>query len=276
LKRRRVSTTYDDQYSKLFSQESSRAATEALLERYPFWALWMGARTVYVDSRVREALRRGTKQVVLLGSGLDARALRFRGEAQFYEIDQPATLDFKKETLGGDLPSRLLPATDYLTTFSHLPSALADVGLDWSEPVIVVWEGNLPYVPRLEAQRLMTDLLAAGSRSSTTVVFDTMSSVVAREDRKIHTGDRTLDAALERLMAAYGDGSNMWIGDWRPTDLPAHAHIADSTDSMTYVQALYGDPVLDALYAKDHSLTHLLPALSREYAFHTVVVGAAN
>ena len=68
----------------------------------------MGVRTKYFDDYLLAAVRSGVRQVVILASGLDARAYRLDWPAgtTVYEIDQPQVIEFKTRTLatlGADL-----------------------------------------------------------------------------------------------------------------------------------------------------------------------------
>jgi methyltransferase (TIGR00027 family) len=69
-------------------------------------------RTRFIDDALRDALREGLDQVVILGAGLDTRAYRIPGidEARVFELDHPATQAWKRkrlERLLGELPSHV-------------------------------------------------------------------------------------------------------------------------------------------------------------------------
>ena len=76
-------------------------------------------RTRFVDSEVARAIGHGVAQVVLLGAGYDARALRFGGGAtRWFEVDHPDTLEDKQQrlsSLGAD-QSRVTYVEADLTT----------------------------------------------------------------------------------------------------------------------------------------------------------------
>ena len=63
----------------------------------------MSARTRYFDGFLRDAMAAGIRQVVILASGLDARAYRLSwpADAKLFEIDQPLVIEFKTTTLEG-------------------------------------------------------------------------------------------------------------------------------------------------------------------------------
>src|SRR6185312_11753629 len=60
-------------------------------------------RTRYFDDFFMHASRDGVRQVVILASGLDTRAYRlpWLRDTTVYEVDQPAVIAFKTDTLAG-------------------------------------------------------------------------------------------------------------------------------------------------------------------------------
>jgi hypothetical protein len=70
-------------------------------------------RTRHTDALFEESLRKGAKQVVILGAGLDSRAYRYRDRLRgirIFEIDFPPTQEYKKKRvceIFGVLPSSL-------------------------------------------------------------------------------------------------------------------------------------------------------------------------
>lgn len=61
----------------------------------------MAVRTKFFDEYFAAATARGVRQAVILASGLDSRAYRLAWppSTTVYEIDQPAVIDFKTDTL---------------------------------------------------------------------------------------------------------------------------------------------------------------------------------
>ena len=93
----------------------------------------MGLRTKYFDDYLLAAVASGVRQVVILASGLDARAYRLDWPADtvVYEIDQPQVIEFKTRTLA-DLGAE--PTATRRTVAIDLrgdwPAALQAAGLD--------------------------------------------------------------------------------------------------------------------------------------------------
>ncbi|HET7741123.1 MAG TPA: SAM-dependent methyltransferase [Mycobacterium sp.] len=130
-------------------------------------------RTRYFDDFFMHASRDGVRQVVILASGLDTRAYRlpWLRDTTVYEVDQPAVIAFKTDTLAG-LGAE--PTAQLRTVSVDLrddwPAALRAAGFDSSAPTAWSAEGLLVYLPPEAQDRLFDDitaLSAPGSRLAT-------------------------------------------------------------------------------------------------------------
>ena len=130
----------------------------------------MAVRTKFFDQFFLDATRAGVTQVVILASGLDARAYRLAWPAGtvVYEVDQPQVIDFKSTTLAelGAAPTadRRVVAVDLRDDW---PTALRAAGFDPGRPAAWSAEGLLGYLPPEAQDRLLdtiTELSAPGSR----------------------------------------------------------------------------------------------------------------
>ena len=134
----------------------------------------MVVRTKFFDGCLADATDAGLRQVVILASGLDARAYRlpWPGETVIYEIDQPPVIDFKTNTLA-DLGAE--PTTTRRTVAVDLrgdwPTALRATGFDPGRPTAWLAEGLLIYLPG-EAQDRLFDNITALSEPGSTVATD--------------------------------------------------------------------------------------------------------
>jgi methyltransferase (TIGR00027 family) len=138
----------------------------------------MAARTQFFDSFFQDAALAGIRQVVILASGLDARAYRLTWPAgtTVFEIDQPEVIAFKAATLqrlGAD------PTTELRTVAIDLrqdwPAALVEAGFDKSRPTAWIAEGLLGYLPPEAQDRLMDNISALsveGSRLAVEAIPD--------------------------------------------------------------------------------------------------------
>ena len=133
----------------------------------------MAVRTKFFDEFFTDATKAGIKQVVILASGLDARAYRLAWPAGtvVYEIDQPQVIDFKSRTMAelGATPTayRRTVAVDLRDDW---PAALRAAGFDPAQPAAWSAEGLLGYLPPEAQDRLLdtiTELSAPGSRIAT-------------------------------------------------------------------------------------------------------------
>jgi methyltransferase (TIGR00027 family) len=130
----------------------------------------MAVRTRYFDQFFTQAASAGTRQAVILASGLDTRAYRLRwpAETTVFEIDQPEVIEFKTATLT-DLG--VTPTADCRAVPADLrqdwPARLRQAGFDADRPTAWIAEGLLHYLAPDAKQRLLeniTALSAVGSR----------------------------------------------------------------------------------------------------------------
>jgi methyltransferase (TIGR00027 family) len=133
----------------------------------------MAVRTKFYDEFFIDATQAGIRQVVILASGLDARAYRLPWPAgtTVYEIDQPQVIEFKSRALAemGAQPTahRRAVAIDLRDDW---PAALRAAGFDPDQPTAWSAEGLLGYLPPEAQDRLLdtlTALSAEGSRIAT-------------------------------------------------------------------------------------------------------------
>ncbi|GMA98150.1 SAM-dependent methyltransferase [Pelosinus sp. IPA-1] len=107
-------------------------------------------RTKYIDDSLQSAIESGIEQVVILGAGLDTRPYRISGRdhIKFFEIDMPSIQDYKKKKVKnylGSLPENVvfIPIDFNIQT---LDEVIAGKGLDFSKPIVFIWEGVTPYI----------------------------------------------------------------------------------------------------------------------------------
>ncbi len=127
-------------------------------------------RTRAIDDLVRDAIRSGARQLVLLGAGFDSRACRLEeaGKITVFEVDHPATQQVKKERLKTCM-DRLPANIRYVTADferDNLEAKLAESGYDPATPAIAVWEGVISYLTESAVQgafAVLARLLAPSS-----------------------------------------------------------------------------------------------------------------
>jgi methyltransferase (TIGR00027 family) len=172
------------------------------------WLLYMQVRTFALDQEVVRFAQAGGRQLVLLGAGLDARALRLRDLGlHVFEIDHPAT-QARKRQLAGEA------ATFVAWDFEHdplerLPARLCDVGYRRTDRACVVWEGVTMYLSEAANAAtfaMLADLLAPDSVVAFTYFAKQLLQAPALGERFIR-----------RFVARRGEP---WVFGFEPDALP--------------------------------------------------------
>ncbi|SON60681.1 Putative S-adenosyl-L-methionine-dependent methyltransferase [Mycobacterium simulans] len=134
----------------------------------------MACRTRFYDQFFLDATRHGIRQVVILASGLDARAYRLPWPAGtvVYEVDMPEVIEFKTSTLSGlgaePTAERRTVAVDLRDDWA---AALRAAGFDPKSPAAWSAEGLLVYLPD-EAQDGLFDNITALSAPDSRLAFE--------------------------------------------------------------------------------------------------------
>lgn len=160
----------------------------------------MAVRTKFFDDCCTAATTAGVAQVVILASGLDARAYRLAWPpgTVVYELDQPKVIEFKTGTLRdlGAAPTathRPVP----IDLRDDWPAALREAGFSPAQPTAWLAEGLLIYLPADAQDRLfdqITELSAPGSTIATEyapgiVDFDATKASTLSEPLREHGFD---------------------------------------------------------------------------------------
>ncbi|MFI7665500.1 class I SAM-dependent methyltransferase [Nocardia sp. NPDC049526] len=125
--------------------------------------LFLAARARFAEDTVTDAVAAGTRQVVILGAGLDTFAYRNpHPDVRVFEVDHPDTQEWKRQQLdaaGIELPASLTFApVDFES--QTLAAGLAAAGFDRSRPAAFVWLGVIMYLTRdtiLDTLRFVAD-----------------------------------------------------------------------------------------------------------------------
>ena len=129
------------------------------------------SRTKFFDAALVDALRKGARQVVVLGAGFDSRGYRFQSRLtgkRFFEVDYGPTQEYKKERVKeilGALPVsvRYVPI-DF--TKDSLLEQLSKAGYSQREKTVFIWEGVVYYLPESSVKstlQFVRDHAAVGS-----------------------------------------------------------------------------------------------------------------
>ncbi len=154
-------------------RRSPRLAGLLFSNRAPLRRLTLGLalRTRCLDDAARAFFAAGGRQVLILGAGLDARALRLGNEllgVVWFEVDHPDSQSAKRAALPQARDTRYV-AHDFEadTTGGALPAKLRGAGFDASRRTLVLWEGVIMYLTQHaieQSVRMLHALLAPGSQ----------------------------------------------------------------------------------------------------------------
>jgi methyltransferase (TIGR00027 family) len=154
------------------------------------------ARTKLLDSVFVDALERGFPQVVILGAGMDTRALRFKNKnkgTKVFELDLPITQHPKLDILNRKrvtLPEKLVFIPIDFNKQS-LAEALLAAGYQENVLSLFLWEGVTMYLTA-EAVDSTLAFIRNSTAEGSIVVFDYLyASVLRREGR--HYGEEISD-----------------------------------------------------------------------------------
>ncbi|MGW8380842.1 class I SAM-dependent methyltransferase [Streptomyces sp. ODS28] len=163
---------------------------------------YIGVRSRVFDDYLTGAAGEGVTQLVILASGLDTRAFRlpWPSGTRCFELDQPAVLDFKLETLAAEGAA---PRCEHRPVRVDLRddwgSALEEAGFDRDRPTAWLAEGLLPYLPPEAEAHLfkeITRLSAPGSRLSVEQINDITGAL---DDPMMKETSDNLGLGLESL-----------------------------------------------------------------------------
>ena len=197
----------------------------------------LAARTRYIDAFFSRAGDAGIRQVVILASGLDARAYRLPWAAgtTVYEIDQPQVIEFKTATIAelGSKPTADLRAVP-IDLRRDWPAALREAGFDTGRPAAWAAEGLLGFLPSDAQDRLLDNVTALSADGSQLVAEVFLNSGANQQALNAATGrwrENGLDVELENLgfpgerndVATY-----LTERGWHPVRTPLNQMLADN------------------------------------------------
>ena len=195
---------YTDPIVGLFLNDDSKRAAGRVAASFPPTRDLVRIRTKYLDDMLEQQLRSNVRQVVILGAGLDTRAVRKRSASvNYFEIDDPATLSLKQacyERHGFDVNVTFMPG-DYVK--DGLITLLARSGFVFDLPAYFIWEGNTMYLPRDYTRRILAELKHHVRRFE--LSFDYMTDSVVSKT----TGDPAITSfveSFERMGAPWMSG----------------------------------------------------------------------
>jgi methyltransferase (TIGR00027 family) len=171
-------------------------------------------RSRYTEDALGRAVGRGVGQYVILGAGLDTFAYRsgpLAGQLRVFEVDHPATQDWKRRALA----AARLAEPDSVTfvpadlAADSLAGRLAAAGFDTAAPALVSWLGVTMYLTR---DAIAATLAAIGGLApGTELVADYMLPEGLRDEAGAGYAALVAQASAER--------GEPWLSWFAPAEL---------------------------------------------------------
>lgn len=143
--------------------------------RFPGASVTIGSRVRFVDDCLKNCIKDGIEQLVILGAGYDARSYRFDklNERVVFEVDHPSTQTLKKKKVK-DIFGILPRHVEYVPVDfekDELISKLVGAGFNQNLKTLFLWEGVSKYLTTNAVNRLLT-VVSDNSCKGSSIVFD--------------------------------------------------------------------------------------------------------
>jgi methyltransferase (TIGR00027 family) len=188
---------------------------DAVLQMHPTYATII-VRTRHAEDALAAGVARGVRQYVIVGAGMDSFALRrpdFASELEIFEVDHPATQEFKKLRLhdcGVAVPDRLhFVAADL--SVEPLGSALGRSSFSHDELSFFSWLGVTSYLTREANLATLREISRCASPGS--------ELVLTYIDQREFEPD-TASAETQRIRAGLAAAGEPWVSGFSPALLP--------------------------------------------------------
>jgi len=157
-------------------------------------------RTKIFDRYFLMGLSDGIKQIVILGAGMDSRALRFahrNAGTRIFEVDQPDVQNPKREILQRkkiSLPSEIVfVGMDFNT--QDLFEELTKNGYDPDKQTLFLWEGLCMYLQPESVERMFS-FIQSHSGAGSEILFDFVRDSVIRKEHTLY-GEKQIYRTVE-------------------------------------------------------------------------------
>ncbi len=197
---------YRDPVVGLFLNDDTKTAAVAVSTSFPPVADLVKIRTKYFDDTLGKQILSDCRQVVILGAGLDTRAVRKASPGvTYFEIDDEATLELKQSRYreeGIEANVKFVPG-NYVT--DGLIGMLRRNGFDFHLATYFIWEGNTMYLPMDSLKQILLQLRRYVRQFR--LSFDYMADSVISKT--------TGDAGVTMLVEAFEDMGAPWLSGIR-------------------------------------------------------------
>jgi methyltransferase (TIGR00027 family) len=140
---------HDDFALPIIGADARARLQEWAEKHWPGMRFFIAARSRFADEKLAFAVAAGTRQVVIVGAGLDTTALRNADkDLKVFEVDHPATQAWKRERLAKEGLTTPVNLTFAPVDFERetLGQGLARSGFDAGRPAFFIWLGVVPYL----------------------------------------------------------------------------------------------------------------------------------
>jgi methyltransferase (TIGR00027 family) len=203
---RAAAPLYRDSVVGLFLDDDTRNAAGRVAASFPPVKDLVKIRTKYFDDMLEKHIGSHFRQVVILGAGLDTRAVRKQAAGvTYFEIDDAATLKLKQtryEQQGIDVGVKFIPG-NYVT--DGMIDLLKQNDFDFDLPTYFIWEGNTMYLPLHSVKQILKDLRRHVRRFG--LSFDYMAEAVISKT--------TGDPGITRLVESFATMGAPWLSGIR-------------------------------------------------------------
>jgi methyltransferase (TIGR00027 family) len=203
----------DEERDAMLARAGGRDA-DALLRAHPSYGTVI-VRARYAEDLLADAVRRGVRQYVIIGAGMDSFALRRPGSPQdleIFEVDHPSTQALKAGRLGRcgiPMPAGLhLVAADLSET--RLDEALAGSSFHGDRPAFFSWLGVTSYLTR-EANLATLTAIATCALAGSELAFSYL-------DQRLLDAD-VAPGRLQRARAQVASLGEPWVSGFDPDEL---------------------------------------------------------
>jgi len=187
---------------------------DAALRAHPSYGTVI-LRARYAEDALARVIRRGVRQYVIIGAGMDSFALRRPASAhdvEIFEVDHPSTQELKADRLAAceiPLPPGLhLVAADLSET--GLDDALASSPFRRDRPAFFSWLGVTTYLTR-EANLATLAAIASCARAGGELVFSYLDQSLLDRDGA--------PSSMERARAHVASLGEPWVSGFDPHQL---------------------------------------------------------
>jgi methyltransferase (TIGR00027 family) len=155
-------------------------------------------RSRFTEDQLAACVRTGLTQYVILGAGLDSFAYRTESAVRVFEVDHPATQQWKR----GQLAAARIPVPDSVSFVAmdferdQLAGLLRQAGFDRSRPALVSWLGVTMYLTQAALGRTLAEI--GGFAPGTQLVTDYILPAALRDDAGNAYADLVAPVAAER------------------------------------------------------------------------------